>query len=59
MDANERESSTPQETDPIRAYAMQNVAQEAAKPRSPVVPFLVSVLVTAVVLGIAFYFWGR
>ena len=59
MDANESESRPPEEHDPIRAYAMQNVAQEAAKPRSPVVPFLVSVLVTAVILAIAFYLWGR
>lgn len=59
MDANERESKPPEEQDPIRAYAMQNVAQETAKPRSSVLPFLVSVLVTALVLGIAFYLWGR
>jgi hypothetical protein len=38
---------------------MQNMAREAAKPRSPVVPFLISVLVTAAILGIAFYLWGR
>ena len=52
-------SETPEEADPIRAYAEQNLAQrEAARPRSPVLPFLVSVLVTAVILGAAFYLWG-
>jgi len=40
MDANELESRLPEEHDPIRAYAMQNVAQEAAKPRSSVGSFL-------------------
>ena len=45
MDANERESRTPEETDPLRAYALQNAAKEV-KPRSSVVPFLISVLVT-------------
>jgi len=61
MEANERESGKHEETDPIRAYAMQNVAQQdAVKPRSsPVVPFLISVVVTAVILAIAFYLWGR
>ena len=61
MDANERESGKQEETDPIRAYVMHNMAQqEAAKPRSsPVVPFLISVVVTAVILAIAFYLWGR
>jgi hypothetical protein len=61
MDANEREAGKQEETDPIRAYAMQNVAQrEAVKPRSsPVVPFLISVAITAVILAIAFYLWGR
>ncbi|HYV63075.1 MAG TPA: hypothetical protein VE958_10400 [Bryobacteraceae bacterium] len=60
MDANERESGTPEETDPIRAYAMQNAAQEANKPRSTgwVFPFLISVLVTAVILAAAYYLWG-
>ena len=59
MDANELESRPPEEHDPIRAYAMQNVAQKAAKPRSSVGSFFVSVLVTAVILVIAFYLWGR
>jgi hypothetical protein len=61
MDANERESEKQEETDLIRAYALQNAAQEASKPRrrSPVRPFLVSVLVTALILGVAFYLWGR
>jgi hypothetical protein len=58
MDANERESRTPEETDPLRAYALQNATQEV-KPRSSVGPFLISVLVTAVILAIAFYLWGR
>jgi hypothetical protein len=61
MDANERESSPSEEHDPLRAYALQNAAKEATKPgpRSSVGPFLVSVLVTAVILAIAFYLWGR
>jgi hypothetical protein len=58
MDANERESRTPEETDPLRAYALQNAAKEV-KPRSSVPAFLISVLVTAVILAIAFYLWGR
>jgi uncharacterized protein HemX len=58
MDANERESSTPEETDPLRAYAHQNAAKEV-KPKSSVPAFLISVLVTAVILAIAFYLWGR
>jgi hypothetical protein len=53
-------SDKPEETDPLRAYALQNAAREATKPRSsPMVPFLISVLVTAVILAIAFYLWGR
>jgi len=59
MDANERESSTPEEQDPLRAYALQNAARETTKPKSSVIPFLVSVLVTALILAIAFYLWGR
>jgi len=60
MDANEPESGRPEETDLIRAYALENAARSAqVKPRSPVLPFLVSVLVTAVILGVAFYLWGR
>jgi len=61
MDANERESSPPEEHDPLRAYALQNAAKQATKPRprSSVGPFIVSVLVTAVILAIAFYLWGR
>jgi len=59
MDANERESGTPpQDDDPLRIFALQNAAKEV-KPRSPVVPFLVSVLVTAAILGVAFYLWGQ
>jgi hypothetical protein len=58
MDANEPESSTPEEHDPLRAYALQNAAKEV-KPRSPVPTFLISVLVTAVILAIAYYLWGR
>jgi hypothetical protein len=49
---------TPEEHDPIRAYAHQNAAKEV-KPRSSVPAFLISVLVTAVILAIAFYLWGR
>jgi hypothetical protein len=63
MDANERESGPPEETDPIRAYAMQNAAREAAKPPSRsgswVLPFLAAVVVTAVILAAAFYLWGN
>ena len=60
MDANERESGRPEEIDPIRAYALQNAAQEASKPRrSPLLPFLLSVLITAVILALAFYVWGN
>jgi hypothetical protein len=59
MAGNERESGTPEDHDPIRAYATQNVEQEAAKPRSSAGPFLVSLLITAVILAIAFYVWGR
>ena len=61
MDANEREPGSPEETDPIRAFALQNMAQEASKPRrrSPALPFLISVLVTAVILALAFYLWGK
>jgi hypothetical protein len=57
MAENERESGSP-EHDPLRAYALQNAAKEV-KPRSSVGPFLVSVLVTAVILAVAFYLWGR
>ena len=60
MDANEPGSSKPEETDPLRAYALQNAEREATKPRSsPMGPFLVSVLVTAVILALAFFLWGR
>ena len=59
MEANERESGTPEEHDPLRAYALQNATREATKPKSSTVPFLVSVLVTAVILATAFYLWGR
>jgi hypothetical protein len=47
----------PEDNDPLRAYALKNAAKEA-KPRSAV-PFIVSVLVTAVILTAAFYLWGR
>ena len=53
----------PEETDPLRAYAMQNAAQEAGKPRASgggwVLPFLASVVITAVILAAAFYLWGK
>ena len=58
MDPNERESAPPEDNDPLRAYAQKNAAHEV-KPRSSVLPFLVSVLVTAVILAAAFYLWGR
>jgi hypothetical protein len=63
MDAKERESGPPDDTDPIRAYAMQNAAREALKPRSRsgrwVLPFLAAVVITAVILAAAFYLWGN
>ena len=51
-------SDKPEETDPLRAYALQNAAKDV-KPRSSVPAFLISVLVTALILAIAFYLWGR
>ena len=61
MDAKERESGAPEETDPIRAYVLQNAAREASKPsgRSWVLPFLASVVVTGLILAAVYYFWGR
>jgi hypothetical protein len=63
MDAKERESQEPEEQDPIRAFALQNAARAAEKPKSSgsswVIPFLVAVLVTGVILAAAYYFWGR
>ena len=63
MNANERESGPPEETDPIRAYAIQNAALAEAKPKrsgsSWVLPFLASVLVTGLILATVYYFWGR
>jgi hypothetical protein len=62
MDANERESGKPEETDPIRAFVLQNEALADAKPKrsgSWVVPFLASVLVTGLILAAVYYFWGR
>ena len=51
------------ETDPLRAYALQNAAREAVKPPSRgaswVLPFLAAVVTTAVVLAAAFYLWGN
>jgi hypothetical protein len=59
MDAKERESTSPDEHDRLRAYALQNAAKEVQPRSSSVAPFLLSVLITAVILGIAFYLWGR
>jgi hypothetical protein len=59
MDTPEHESGAPEEPDPLRAYALQNAARVATKPRSSMVPFLISVLVTAVILAIAYYLWGQ
>ena len=59
MDPNESESRTPEETDPLRAYALENAAKDGKPKSSPIMPFLASVLVTAVILAIAFYLWGR
>jgi hypothetical protein len=62
MDANDRESGPPEETDPLRAYALQNAAREETElksgGRSWVLPFLAAVVVTAIVLAAAFYLWG-
>jgi hypothetical protein len=49
----------PEDNDPLRAYALQNAAKEVKPRSSTVVSFLVSVLVTGVILAIAFYLWGR
>lgn len=59
MAENERQSATPEDNDPLRAYALKNAATQEAQPRSSAGPFLVSLLVTAVILGVAFYLWGR
>jgi hypothetical protein len=63
MDANQRESGASQETDPIRAYALQNAALAEFKPRrggSPwVLPFLASLFVIGLILATVYYFWGR
>ena len=62
MDANERESGKPEETDPIRAFVLQNEALADARPKRSggwVVPFLASVLVTGLILAAVYYFWGR
>ncbi len=63
MNANEGGSNGPEEQDPIRAFALQNAARAAEKPKSSgaswVVPFLVAVLITGVILAAAYYFWGR
>ena len=62
MDANEPESVTPEDTDPLRAYARQNAARAAVDPRASgrswVIPFLASIVITAVVLAAAYYLWG-
>lgn len=56
-------SNKPEETDPIRAYAIQNAALAEAKPKRSgsfwVLPFLASVLVTGLILAAVYYFWGR
>jgi hypothetical protein len=56
-------SEKPEETDPIRAYAIQNAALAEAKPKrsgsSWVMPFLASVLVTGLLMAAVYYFWGR
>ncbi|MCU1339900.1 MAG: hypothetical protein JWO19_5481 [Bryobacterales bacterium] len=50
-----------EENDPIRAYAKQNAARDGVKPtgRSWVLPFLASVVITALILEAAFYLWGK
>ena len=56
-------SEKPEETDPIRAFVLQNEALADSKPKrsgsSWVVPFLASVLVTGLILAAVYYFWGR
>ncbi|HSP67713.1 MAG TPA: hypothetical protein VLN48_08295 [Bryobacteraceae bacterium] len=56
-------SNKPEETDPIRAFVLQNEALAEAKPKrsgsSWVLPFLASVLVTGLILAAVYYFWGR
>ncbi|GEM_PF-3244418 len=63
MNPDERAPETPEETDPIRAYAMQNAARSAQQPRprgsSWVLPFLIAVLITGAILAGAYYFWGN
>jgi hypothetical protein len=63
MDANERESGKLEETDPIRAYAIQNAALAEARPKrsgsSWVIPFLASVLATGLTMAAVYYFWGQ
>jgi hypothetical protein len=63
MDANERESGTPEETDPLRAYARKNAEREAVQQRTSggswVLPFLAAVAITAVILAAAYYLWGN
>jgi hypothetical protein len=52
-------SEQPEDNDPLRAYALQNATKKDVKPRSSSAPFIVSLLVTAVILAAAFYLWGR
>jgi hypothetical protein len=63
MDANERESRTPDDVDMSRKLVLENEALAAVKPKrsatSWVVPFLASVLVTGLILAAVYYFWGR
>jgi len=48
-----------EDNDPLRAYAAKNAATAAVKPKSSAGPFIVSLVVTAVILAAAFYLWGR
>ena len=63
MNPNEPKSGAQEQEDPIRALAMQNAARAAEQPprsgASWVLPFLVAVLITGMILGAAYYFWGR
>jgi hypothetical protein len=49
------------ENDPIRAYAQQNAALAATKPKSTswVLPFLAALAVTALILAAVYFLWGR
>ena len=53
------ESTVPD--DPIRAYALQNAALAAARPKpiSWILPFLAALTVTGLILAAVYFLWGR